>query len=84
MTLIEMKNKVHAVCNNHSCLDCPLFSICVNISKSKDETPREWEKRFYLTLHAKLQTIAEAKEIAAHWNECYKQNGTYLFTERSL
>ena len=57
MTLIEMKNKVHAVCNNHSCFDCPLFSICVNISKSKDETPREWEKRFYLTLHAKLQTI---------------------------
>ena len=30
------------------------------------------------------RTKAEAKEIAAHWNECYKQNGTYLFTERSL
>lgn len=59
MTLIEMKNKVRAVCNNHSCFDCPLFSICVNISKSKDETPGEWEKRFYLTLHAKLQTINE-------------------------
>lgn len=30
------------------------------------------------------RTKAEAKEIAAHWNEGYKQNGTYLFTERSL
>lgn len=30
------------------------------------------------------RTKAEAKEIAAHWNECYKQNGTYLFTERSF
>ena len=57
MTLIEMKNKVHAVCNNHSCFDCPLFSTCVNISKRNNETPKEWEKRFYLTLHAKLQTI---------------------------
>ena len=59
MTLIEMKKKVRAVCNNHGCFDCPLFSTCTNISKSKDETPSEWEKRFYRTLHTKLQTINE-------------------------
>ena len=57
MTLIEMKKKVHAVCNNRGCFDCPLFAVCVKISKDKNETPREWEKRFYLTLYTKLQTI---------------------------
>ena len=36
-------------------------------------------------IHANIcETKKRATEIVAHWNECYKANGTYMFDEPML
>lgn len=50
------------------------------------KVPQNYNLKSYIDsisncLHVNVcDSYKQAKEIAEHWNECYKKNGTYLFS----